>query len=97
MGMVPPMESELTTADRPAGMTRMIVDHPSAVLLAVQLVGVLLYPFMADLDRPRSSSKSSVVSYWRLPSGRFAVAGTYLDRGHPCRRRIGAFHHRCLH
>ena len=44
--MVPPMESELTTADRPAGIIRQIVNHPSAVLLAVQLVGVLLYPFM---------------------------------------------------
>jgi hypothetical protein len=40
------MESELTTANRPAGVIRRIVDHPSAVLLAVQLVGVLLYPFM---------------------------------------------------
>jgi Ion channel len=40
------MESELTTADRPARIIRQIVDHPSAVLLAVQLVGVLLYPFM---------------------------------------------------
>jgi hypothetical protein len=46
MGMVPPMDSELTTADRPARIIRKIVDHPSAVLLAVQLVGVLLYPFM---------------------------------------------------
>jgi Ion channel len=44
--MVPPMESELTTPSRPAGIIRQIVDHPSAVLLAVQLVGVLLYPFM---------------------------------------------------
>ena len=44
--MVATMESELTTADRPAGIIRKIVDHPSAVLLAVQLVGVLLYPFM---------------------------------------------------
>ena len=44
--MVATMESELTTADRPAGIIRRIVDHPSAVLLAVQLVGVLLYPFM---------------------------------------------------
>ena len=25
-----------------------LLRHPSAVLLAVQLIGVLLYPFMAD-------------------------------------------------
>jgi hypothetical protein len=46
LGMVPTMESELMTAGRRARAIRKILDHPSAVLLAVQLTGVLLYPFM---------------------------------------------------
>ncbi len=35
-------------SDVPAGRRRLLLAHPSAVLLAVQLLGVLVYPFMAD-------------------------------------------------
>ena len=31
---------------RPSGLTGKIISHPSGILLAVQLIGVLIYPFM---------------------------------------------------
>jgi Ion channel len=37
---------EMTTSGRTSSVIRNVVDHPSAVLLGVQLLGVLLYPFM---------------------------------------------------
>jgi hypothetical protein len=37
---------EMTTSGRSRSVVRNVVDHPSAVLLAVQLLGVLIYPFM---------------------------------------------------
>ena len=43
--MVPTMELA-TGGERASGIVRKVIEHPSAVLLAVQLLGVLLYPFM---------------------------------------------------
>jgi hypothetical protein len=36
------------TVARSSGLTNKIIRHPSAVLLVVQLIGVLVYPYMED-------------------------------------------------
>ncbi len=41
------------TAARSPGLRRMIITHPSGILLAVQLIGVLIYPFMQDTTSGR--------------------------------------------
>jgi hypothetical protein len=38
---------------RSSGLTGKIISHPSGILLLVQLVGVLIYPFMDDTTSGR--------------------------------------------
>ncbi len=45
-GLVPALQSGGMSPGRPSRITTKIVTHPSAVLLVVQLIGVLLYPFI---------------------------------------------------
>ena len=47
--------------------------HPSAVLLVVQLGGVLVYPAMEGSGAAGSRSRSSASSYWSWRCSRYGA------------------------
>lgn len=51
------------------GFRRQVSTHPSAVLLVVQLLGVLIYPFMEDTPVGRGLFEVFGALVLALPSG----------------------------
>ena len=70
-GRAPARRTRWAAGGRPTGgVSGTLLAHPSAILLVVQLLRVLIYPFMDETGTGAFSSRCSGHSCWHWPSGR---------------------------